>query len=110
MCKNPPKLPLFSRGLKNLVNTPMCKICMSPPPSTPSYSDARRRFKHLYQPSIFRCEATIWVRLSSSNSLGTIFLCLWLSGAEFVVHVCVEVWLPLGVCEGEERTGIVRLL
>ena len=32
MCKKPPKLPLFSRGLKNLVNTPMCKACMSPPP------------------------------------------------------------------------------
>ena len=28
----PHKLPLFSRGLKNLVNTPLCKICMSPPP------------------------------------------------------------------------------
>ena len=30
--QKPPKLPLFSRGLKNLVNTPMCKTCMSPPP------------------------------------------------------------------------------
>ena len=37
-----------------------------------------------------------------------IFLCLWLSGAEFVVHVSAEVWLALGVFEGEERTGIVR--
>ena len=39
-----------------------------------------------------------------------IFLCLWLSGAEFVVHVSAEVWLALGVFEGEERTGIVRFL
>ena len=39
-----------------------------------------------------------------------IFPCLWLSGAEFVVHVSVEVWLALGVFEGEERTGIVRFL
>ena len=31
-----------------------------------------------------------------------------LSGAEFVVHVSVEVWLALGVFEGEERNGIVR--
>ena len=38
-----------------------------------------------------------------------IFLCLWLSGAEFVVHVSAEVWLALGVFEDEERTGIVRL-
>ena len=30
--QKPPKLPFFSRGPKNLVNTPMCKICMSPPP------------------------------------------------------------------------------
>ena len=37
-----------------------------------------------------------------------IFLCLWLSGAEFVVHVSAEVWLALGVFEGEQRTGIVR--
>ena len=40
----------------------------------------------------------------------SIFLCLWLSGAEFVVHVSAEVWLALGVFEGEERTGIVRFL
>ena len=39
-----------------------------------------------------------------------IFLCLWLSGAEFVVHVSAEVWLALGVFEGEERTEIVRFL
>ena len=37
-----------------------------------------------------------------------IFLCLWLSRAEFVVHVSAEVWLALGFFEGEERTGIVR--
>ena len=41
---------------------------------------------------------------------GMIFLCLWLSGAEFVVHVSAEVWLALGVFEGGERTGIVRFL
>ena len=44
-----------------------------------------------------------------SASLG-IFLCPWLSGAEFVVHVSVEVWLALRVFEGEERTRIVRFL
>ena len=39
-----------------------------------------------------------------------IFLCLWLWGAQFVVHVSVEVQLALGVFEGEERNGIVRFL
>ena len=37
-------------------------------------------------------------------------LCLWLRlwGAQFVVHVSVEVRLALGFFEGEERNGIVR--
>ena len=37
-----------------------------------------------------------------------IFFWLWLWVAEFVVHVCVEVMLSLGVFEGEERSGILR--
>ena len=48
--------------------------------------------------------------VAAAPSLMCIFLCLWLSGAQFVVHVSVEVWLALGVFEGEERTGIVRFL
>ena len=37
-----------------------------------------------------------------------VFLCLWLGGAQFFVHVSVEVRLGLGVFEGEERNRIVR--
>ena len=47
---------------------------------------------------------------NSEIGTGGIFLCLWLSGADFVVHVSAEVWLAVGVFEGEERTRIVRFL
>ena len=57
-----------------------------------------------WQPQNSTCTHRVFLRAPPQG----IFLCLWLSGAEFVVHVSAEVWLALGVFQGEERTGIVR--
>ena len=52
-------------------------------------------------------EASFWVTLQTTMCT---FLCVWLWGAQFVLHVSVEVRLALGVFEGEERNVIVRFL
>ena len=38
----------------------------------------------------------------------SIFLCLWVQGAQLVVYVSVEVRLVPGVFEAQDRNGIVR--
>ena len=60
--QKPPKLPLFSRGLKNLVNTPMCKTCMSPPPLDAAEVPGGFRAGVVGGPSCYRsCICPPWI-------------------------------------------------